>query len=105
MQLSRRNMLKLGIPVSLASTLRPTDVLFGQATSSALITRRIPSTGERIPAVGVNVSKWEARRPHAHAELTEVVKQLIRTGGKVIEAESPYDPASDALVGEVVAEQ
>jgi diketogulonate reductase-like aldo/keto reductase len=69
-----------------------------------MITRPIPSTGEKIPVVGLgtwpvfDVGTDEAsRRP-----LREVVRQLVDTGGAMIDT-SPMYGRSEGVTGDLVA--
>lgn len=86
----------LGITTALPSFLTMND---------PINTRTIPSTGEKIPCVGVgtwqtfNVGTSEAER----TPLKEVLKTLISKGGKVIDS-SPMYGRSEAVVGDLSTE-
>lgn len=89
-------MTMLGITTALPSFLTMND---------PINTRTIPSTGEKIPCVGVgtwqtfNVGTSEAER----TPLKEVLKTLISKGGKVIDS-SPMYGRSEAVVGDLSTE-
>ncbi|MBI3939418.1 MAG: aldo/keto reductase, partial [Acidobacteria bacterium] len=105
MQLTRRDVLKLGMGASAAAALRPFDSLQGQATLSPLITRIIPATGERLPVVGIGGRDWEAETPAIRAELKEVLRRFPELGGKLIDTATGYrNGASEALFGELARE-
>jgi aryl-alcohol dehydrogenase-like predicted oxidoreductase len=72
-------------------------------TDAPLITRAIPSSGERIPAVGLGTASVfdtadEATRRKADA----VVRALIENGGRLIDTASTYGDA-ELVLGDVVA--
>ena len=66
--------------------------------------RRIPSTGEMLPVVGVGT--WRtfdvANRPEARAPLAEVLRLLFAAGGSVIDT-SPMYGAAEGVVGDLLA--
>ena len=72
-------------------------------TETALLTRRIPGSGELIPAVGLGTAyvfdqNSEATRSKADA----VVQALIKNGGRLIDTASTYGDA-ESVLGEVMA--
>jgi len=72
-------------------------------TEMPLLTRAIPSSGERIPAVGLGTAyvfntNNEATRGKADA----VVQALIKSGGRLIDTASTYGDA-ESVLGEVTA--
>jgi aryl-alcohol dehydrogenase-like predicted oxidoreductase len=72
-------------------------------TETPLITRPIPGSGERIPAVGLGTAyvfdeNSEATRSKADA----VVQALVKNGGRLIDTASTYGEAENVL-GEVIA--
>lgn len=73
--------------------------------SGALAMRAIPSTGERIPAIGVGTSgSYEvAADSPAFASLREVVKAFFEGGGTVIDTSPNYSNAED-IVGALLAD-
>ena len=84
-----------------ALTLAP---LAGLAQARAPITRRIPSSGEAIPAIGVGT--WltfdagaDARR---RAALVPVLRAFFERGGTLIDS-SPMYGSSEAVIGELLA--
>ncbi len=102
MQFSRREMLKIGVGLG-AAALMPERLLF--AEQAPLIRRRIPSTGEMIPAVGIGTARRYDVGPSAdgRAPLKEVIRRFKEMGGKVIDTAPSYGTA-EAVVGELVAE-
>ena len=79
----------------------------GPARSQAhkIMTRKIPSTGEDLPAVGLgtwqvfNVGNSAAER----APLREVLAAFSKAGGKVVDS-SPMYGAAESVAGDLIAE-
>lgn len=70
-----------------------------------VITRPIPSTGERLPAVGLGTARVfnVGDDPRSRAPLAQVIRNLIAGGGTIIDTASSYG-YSEAVVGDLVAE-
>jgi aryl-alcohol dehydrogenase-like predicted oxidoreductase len=102
MRWSRRELLKAGIGVG-ASIFLPSGSLLAQTAS--LIQRKIPSTGESLPVIGIGTARrYEAVTTEAdRAPLREVLRQLKEMGGKVIDTAPSYGTA-ETVVGDLVAE-
>lgn len=120
MGLSRREMVKVGLGTAAASALLPLSELFAQ---TPLITKAIPSSGEKIPIIGIGTDRFgwsgyagsreehpelngkEAGSPEVRAQLKEVVRQLAELGGKMVDTASLYqNGASETLLGEFISE-
>ncbi len=73
--------------------------------SPKIMTRKIPSTGEDIPAIGLGT--WQVfdagNDAAARAPLREVLSEFSRTGGKMIDS-SPMYGSSESVAGDLVAE-
>ena len=69
------------------------------------MTRKIPSTGEEIPAVGLGT--WQVfdagNDASARAPLREVLAAFAKAGGKVIDS-SPMYGSAESVAGDLVAE-
>ena len=102
MYVTRRDLLKVGMG-SGAALLLPSRRL--GAEPAPLIERAIPSSGERLPVIGLGTARrWEkATTPAEMAPLREVLRQLAERGGKVIDTAPSYG-AAEALAGELVAD-
>src|SRR5690348_3015836 len=97
--ISRRDAIKVGVGVGLALTLDRVD-LFGATQQSTLIEKAIPSTGEKIPVVGMGTARYfDAVTP----ELREVIRRFPELGGKVIDMSPSYSSA-EQVVGDIIAE-
>ena len=99
--LSRRDALKIGLGVSLALTLDRLPLFAGESVqASTLIEKAIPSTGERLPVIGMGTARYfDAVTP----ELREVIRRLPELGGKLIDTAPSYSNA-ESVVGDIVAE-
>jgi len=97
--ISRRDAIKVGIGVGLALTLDRVDLL-GATQTSVLIEKSIPSSGEKIPVIGMGTARYfDAVTP----ELREVIKRFPELGGKVIDMAPSYSNA-EQVVGDIIAE-
>lgn len=102
MALTRRKMIALGLGGVAARAARSFPHLFAQ--DSALL-KPIPSTGERIPVIGIGTRDYEAETPQLRAELKEVLRRFPELGGKVIDTAAGYRRgASESLIGELTSE-
>ncbi|MBI4460516.1 MAG: aldo/keto reductase [Acidobacteria bacterium] len=102
MKLTRRDMVKLSLGTLAVSALRPLPELFAQ---TPLHMRAIPSSGERIPIVGIGTRDYDAKTPEIRAELKEVIRRFSELGGKAIDTSTHYTGGdSETILGELVAE-
>ena len=98
MSISRRNF--VGLPLA-ALALPP--VLAQAASEAAILTRAIPSTGERLPAVGLGTaSVFDRDDSETRRRATDVVQALVTGGGRLIDTGSTYGDA-ESVLGAVVA--
>ena len=79
------------------------DPVYGQ--TSKIMTRKITSTGEELPAIGLGT--WQVfdagNDAAARAPLREVVAGFARAGGKLIDS-SPMYGSAESVAGDLVAE-
>lgn len=75
------------------------------AQSQRIMTRKIPSTGEEIPAIGLGT--WQVfdagNDAAARAPLREVIAGFQKAGGKMIDS-SPMYGSAESVAGDLVAE-
>ncbi|MCE4224750.1 aldo/keto reductase [Methylobacterium sp. C25] len=97
MPLDRRTLLAAGALMPLA--VRP-----GLAEDSLLL-RKIPSSGESLPAIGIGTSRrYEVEpTPDKIAPLREAVERFMALGGRVIDTAPSYGTAEDVL-GKILPE-
>jgi aryl-alcohol dehydrogenase-like predicted oxidoreductase len=75
----------------------------GPQGNDALLLRAIPSSGERLPAVGLGTaSVFDDSDAQTRAAAAQVVDALVAAGGRLIDTASTYGEA-EAVLGEVVA--
>ena len=100
MQWTRRELLKAGLCGG-ASLFVPPPL----ALADSLIRRKIPSTGESLPVIGIGTARrYERVTTEAErAPLREVLRQFEEMGGKVIDTAPSYGTA-EMVVGDLVAE-
>jgi diketogulonate reductase-like aldo/keto reductase len=72
------------------------------AAQTAMARRRIASSGEMLPVIGVGTWLTFDQPPDRRAPLAEVLRILFENGGSVIDS-SPMYGASEAVVGELLA--
>lgn len=74
-------------------------------SSTPIITRPIPSSGERLPIVGLGTWQTFDVGPQApeRAELKEVLGSLVEQGASVVDS-SPMYGRAEAVVGDLAAE-
>jgi diketogulonate reductase-like aldo/keto reductase len=77
----------------------------GAAAATTIVERRIPSSGETIPAIGLGT--WRTFDVGAAAAergpLTEVLRRFVELGGRVIDS-SPMYGAAESVVGDLAGE-
>ncbi|MFI5013582.1 MAG: aldo/keto reductase [Hyphomicrobiales bacterium] len=95
-RLTRRDFAALGAAASLA---RPA---FAQTTEAPLLSRAIPSSGERLPAVGLGTAQvFDTDDERTRGAAAQVVRALIEAGGRLIDTASSYGDA-ESVLGNVI---
>ena len=99
---TRRNLLKYTAVLSTAMSLN-TRLL--RAQDGALITRAIPSSGEKLPVVGLGSSATfsQVARTEDISALREVIRTLVENGGALFDTAPGYG-ASEQVAGQIVNE-
>jgi aryl-alcohol dehydrogenase-like predicted oxidoreductase len=86
------------------AALLPSWSVSALAADDAPITRAIPSSGERLPVVGLGTaSVFDGDGPGTRAAAAQVVQALLAAGGRLVDTASTYGDA-EAVLGAVVAE-
>lgn len=100
MDQSRRNVIKAGLGLGASLLLRPEYVA---AQSQPLIQKKIPSSGEAMPIIGIGTARRyeEVKNDSEKVPLRETIRQFQALGGKVIDSSPSYGTA-EAVVGELV---
>ena len=109
-QISRRDTLRMTLCVGAGLALRPHDLWAREAEqddgkAASLVTKPIPSTGERLPVIGIGTARrYDVAASEAElAPLREVVRNFARMGGKLIDTAPSYGNA-EPVVGNLVAQ-
>jgi aryl-alcohol dehydrogenase-like predicted oxidoreductase len=100
MNMRRRTVIKAGLGLGASLLLSPGDIL---AQAQGLIQKKIPSTGEGIPIIGLGTARrYEDIKTDAEkVPLRETIRRFQELGGKVIDSSPSYGTA-EAVVGELV---
>ena len=99
--LTRRELLKLLTALGLASTWPV--LAYGKAGQQLL--RSIPSSGEKIPALGLGTSRTFDVGPDdfEREPLREVLEEFVKQGGRLIDS-SPMYGAAETVIGDLAAQ-
>ncbi|HEX6086480.1 MAG TPA: aldo/keto reductase [Thermoanaerobaculia bacterium] len=95
--ITRRTALQLGALATAAAALPL------RAADAKLNTRKIPSSGEPLPLVGIGTARrFDVSTPEEREPLMAVLQELPRLGGKLVDTAPSYGVA-EVVVGELVA--
>lgn len=102
--LTRRDALKLGLAAGAGMALGP-RALFAQCATAELLSKPIPSSGERIPLIGIGTARRYdvATSEEELAPLREVLRNFPGLGGKLVDTAPSYGNA-ETVVGNLLAE-
>jgi aryl-alcohol dehydrogenase-like predicted oxidoreductase len=99
--ITRRLALQLGLGATAAALI--VDPLRAKK-NDALLTRPIPSSGEKLPLIGIGTARrFDVSTAEEKAPLREVLRELPRLGGRLVDTAPSYGVA-ESIVGELVAE-
>jgi aryl-alcohol dehydrogenase-like predicted oxidoreductase len=105
--ITRRDAVKIGLGAGAALTLgRSTLIAELSAThqAGALIERAIPSTGEKLPVVGIGTAViYERPTPEEIPPLRDTLQKFPELGGRVLDTAPSYGRA-ESVVGDILAE-
>ena len=99
-KLTRRVFLKAAGLASVAIALGPSKL---RGRKAEMITRPIPSSGERLPVIGMGTSRTfdVGEDPAVRRQLKEVLQAFFDNGGALIDS-SPMYGAAEAVVGDLL---
>jgi aryl-alcohol dehydrogenase-like predicted oxidoreductase len=100
---SRRAVVKGGMAAGVGLALAAPLAVGASATSLPLITKKIPSTGEKLPVVGIGTNQYSVTAPDDLAARRKVLQQLPELGGKVVDTAAAYGD-SEVVIGKLVKE-
>jgi aryl-alcohol dehydrogenase-like predicted oxidoreductase len=98
MTVTRRTFCQLGITAAAISSSR-----FVLAEPPALITRAIPSSGEKLPVIGIGTNRYGVTAPAEIAARREVLRRMPELGATVIDTAPAYG-ASEEVIGRLLSE-
>jgi len=102
--LSRRRVLQAGVAAGVAATLGSSLAAAASApTKPGVLTRAIPSTGEKIPVVGVGTNAFGVTGADELAELRKVLQAMPGLGGSFIDTAQAYG-TSEEVIGKLLAD-
>ncbi len=80
-------------------------MIAAEKTASSILMRSIPTTGEKIPAIGLGTSRTfdVGDAPDERAPLKEVLHRFVQLGGKVIDT-SPMYGRAESVIGDLTSE-
>jgi diketogulonate reductase-like aldo/keto reductase len=76
--------------------------ILGATTPRPIITRRIPSSDEALPVIGLGTWQTFDAGPSEYAPLEEVLRGFVSAGGRLVDS-SPMYGRSEAVLGELAA--
>ena len=114
---SRRDLLRSGVSLGLGALVAPrllqaldpssgvplTEAEPLAAAQGPLITRAIPSSGEKLPAIGIGTARrYDVTTAEEKAPLRDTLREFPKLGGRVIDTAPGYGQA-EVVTGELVA--
>lgn len=104
-QLSRRDAIRLAAMAGAGTALAAVPFAARlDAQQGALITKPIPSSGERVPVVGLGTNVYgRENTPEELKNLTQVIAEMAKVGGKVIDTANGYG-RSEEVLGQILAD-
>jgi aryl-alcohol dehydrogenase-like predicted oxidoreductase len=100
---TRRDLMKLGLSAGIALAMARLPRAIAAGSEKSLLTRAIPSSGERLPVVGVGTNRFGETSAEALAARRAVLARLAQLGGKVVDTAPGYGQ-SEEVIGRLVAE-
>lgn len=99
--LSRRETLCAGVVLAVGLTLGGSACAASDEGGLAPITKQIPSTGERLPVIGLGTNQYSVETPEEMAGLQQVLETMAEMGGSVVDTARAYG-RSEEVVGELL---
>jgi len=104
--LSRRDAIRLGLAAGAGLAFgRPLHAQVDRLVLQQqlpLITKPVPSTGERLPVVGIGTNRFSVNTPEEAAPLCDVLRKLSELGGKIVDTARGYG-RSEIVIGECLS--
>lgn len=99
--LSRREVVRSAAVASMGLALGPFAPAAAEALRLTPITKPIPSTGERIPVIGLGTNQYGVETPEEMAGLQQVLETMVELGGSVVDTARGYG-RSEEVIGELM---
>lgn len=96
---TRRVAIKSGTAAALG--LAVANLPLAAQSNLPLITKPIPSSGERVPVIGLGTNAYSVNTPEQMAPLRAVLERMGQLGGSVIDTARAYGRA-EAVIGELL---
>jgi aryl-alcohol dehydrogenase-like predicted oxidoreductase len=109
---SRRDLFKAGVALGAGFALSRSPFWLSEVYAAArqqsqlpLITKKIPSTGEILPVIGVGTNRFNTEPPELVERLRAVIKTMPTIGTKVIDTANQYGRGnSERVIGQLTQE-
>ena len=98
--LTRRSVIKHGLAAGVGLTFVGQELF---AADLPLITKAIPSTGERLPVIGLGTNAFSVTDPAELAARKEVLQHFPQLGARVVDTARGYGEA-EVVIGKLVKE-
>ena len=99
---SRRAVVKGGMAAGVGLAFAaPMAIAAAGASTLPLITKTIPSSGEKLPVVGIGTNQYSVSEPDELAARREVLQNLPQLGGKVVDTAWGYGDA-ELVIGKLM---
>jgi len=92
-RMTRRTAMKNGVAAGVALGMTPWAVWAAQTAALPQITKTIPSSGEKLPVIGLGTNQYSVTDPAEIAARREVLKHFPELGAKVIDTARGYGEA------------
>lgn len=99
--LSRRDVLRAGIAGGVALALHAPGAQSAQSAGTPIL-KAIPSSGEKIPVIGLGTNAYGVTDAAELTSRKEVLQQMSSLGGRVIDTAAGYG-RSEEVIGELLA--
>src|SRR5581483_7182722 len=101
---SRRAVVKGGMAAGVGLAFAaPLALAANNVSTLPLITRTVPSSGEKLPVVGIGTNQFSVSEPDELAARRDVLLNLPELGGKVVDTAAAYAD-SELVIGKLVKE-
>jgi diketogulonate reductase-like aldo/keto reductase len=99
--LSRRQIIRGAAGTFAGLALGPFIATAKGESQRAPVTKPIPSTGERLPVIGLGTNQYRAESPDDMARFQDVLEKMMALGGSVIDTARVYGRA-EVVIGELI---